>query len=393
VNGDIEALLRSGLAEQAERAPGSVEDPALADLAIAGAHRIRRRRRIGAAAGGAGLLVIGAGVFAFQPLMDLQDQGTIAADTSSTAEVRNDLGMEFLVRSDDGYAIVNEDGETIPVGQDEPQSVLRLDDAYVLEDPEREVTDVYSLDGSMSASYASPGPNTYGTVNVAATEYALVTPNAEMTEESYALNDVTLAAVADATTFSVSYDLTLMNWDATTAVFTADIWSTTGGSESTYYFNDQNDWNLASVAAAGFESVAVIDSTNPDYVCVADLDAFGGVAREGEECGPFATDRIKDDLTATAGSDSAVAAVRATTDSVSGDMYFPMDAADLGEYEDRFYSSSMMFSDPYNRWEVSYNPDDATWMMIDYTGETPVMSLLTPPAGAVLPVADYVPSG
>ncbi|MEU6246295.1 hypothetical protein [Glycomyces sp. NPDC047010] len=392
MNGDIEALLRSGLAEQAERAPRAVEDPALADLAIAGAHRIRRRRRVGAAAGGAGLLVLGAGVFAFQPLMDMQDQGTIAADSSSTEEVRSDLGMEFLVEDDDGYAIVNEDGKTIPVGADEPESVLRLQDAYVLQDPDRDKTDLYSLDGSMSASFASPAPETYGTVNIPATEYAMVTPNAEMTEESYALNDVTLAAVADATTFSVSYDLTLVNWDSSTAVFTADVWSTTGGSESTYYFNDQNDWNLASVAAAGFESVAVIDSSNTGYVCVADLDAFGGVAREGEECGPFETERMKDDLVATAGTDGALATVTDTVDRVGGEVYFPMDSVDLGDYQDQFYTSSMLFADPYNRWEISYDPGDATWMMVDYTGETPVMSLLTPPSGAVFPVMDYVRS-
>ncbi|NUQ88563.1 MAG: hypothetical protein HOQ43_08895, partial [Glycomyces artemisiae] len=72
MNGDIEALLRSGLAEQAERAPETADDAGLADLAIAGAHRIRRRRRIGAAAGGAGILVIGAGVFALQPLLDME---------------------------------------------------------------------------------------------------------------------------------------------------------------------------------------------------------------------------------------------------------------------------------------------------------------------------------
>ncbi|MEU5874872.1 hypothetical protein AB0A73_25330 [Glycomyces sp. NPDC047369] len=392
MNGDIEALLRSGLAEQAERAPETVDDPALADLAIAGAHRIRRRRRIGAAAGGAGLLVIGAGVFALQPLLDMQDQGGASVGSSSTSEVAADMGMEFVVEADGGgYEILNDDGDTVHIGDVEPESVYRLQDAYVLQSPSRQTTEVLSLDGTSGATYEWPSPDTYSVVNVDATGYATVTPNSDMTFEQYTLNNVTIAAVSEAVEFSVSYDLTLQNWDSSTAVFSADLWSTTGGSESTYYFNSEFDWNFGALADAGFESVAVVDSVNTDYVCVADLDAFGGVAREGEECGPVGTERIRADIEATSGDDDALTAVTDTVDRLQGEGYSTMSELNLGDYQDRFYDTDMFFNDPFFRWELSYDPGDATWMMIDYTQDPAVMSLLTPPPGAVMPVMDYLP--
>ncbi|WP_335986339.1 hypothetical protein [Glycomyces sp. MUSA5-2] len=391
MNGDIEALLRSGLAEQAERAPEAADDAGLADLAIAGAHRIRRRRRIGAAAGGAGLLVIGAGVFALQPLLDMEDQGTIAADSTSTAEARGEFDMEFVIDTGGEYAILNQDGDTVPIGDTEPDSVYRLQDGYVLSSSSQQTTGVVSLDGSMSSSADWPSPDTYTTVNVDATGYAMVTPDADLTFELYTLNDVAADAVAEPTSFSVSYDLTLANWNTSTAVFTADLWSTTGGGESTYYFNSEYDWNLAALADAGFESVAVVDATNTDYVCVADLDANGGVAREGEECGPVGTERIKADIEATSQDDSAVALVDDTVDHFQSTVYYPMSELDLGEYEDEYYSSSMMFIDPFNRWEMSYNRGDTTWLMIDYSEDPAYMTILSPPSGAVMPVMDYIP--
>jgi len=396
VSGDIESLLRSELAELADAAPPSINDPGLADLAIAGAGRIRRRRRISAAASGAGLLVLGAAVFVWQPWVapDLND-GTIAADTS-TSEAQSELDMEFVVEDESGvYQVLNEDGDYIPLGNQEPTSVYRLTDSYMYE-TESEVS-LTSFDGTTGSDFEKSNAETYTKVNSDATQIALVSPNAEYTAEAYRLVDVTMtdataeAADAPEINFTANYLLTLEDWSASTAVFTSDLTSTTGGDSGAYFFEEEFNWGLESVAAAGFESVAVVDTTDPNYVCVADLDAGVGLARAGEECGQVDSDVIQTELNAAAADDSAGEMAEAAIARYTGsDLYSIFGDYDLGEYEDRFYESGGMWTDPLGRWEMSGTHGEETWLLLDVTGEEPVLSELTPPKGVMMPVLSYV---
>ncbi|GAA1692829.1 hypothetical protein GCM10009830_45800 [Glycomyces endophyticus] len=392
MNGDIEALLRSGLAEQAERAPATVDDPALADLAIAGAHRIRRRRRVAAAAGGTGLLVLGAGAFVLQPLLDGQDQGPSAADTSTTTEARNELGMEFLVEGVDGYEVLNEDGDTVMLASYAPEDVFRLADGYMVVSSEEQTTEVVSLDGGSSFGMTWPSENTYNLVNTAATQFAMVTPNAEVTAESYAISSAVIADQTSTVEFTTSYDLTLSDWSDTTTVFSADLWSTTAGEENNWYFDEEYDWNLQSVGVAGYESAVFVDQSNPSYVCVADLSPGVGVAKNTEDCGEFDSSYVQESLKAASADDAAADLVGAAVDKAAG-MTVLAEASpqDLGDHEDRYYQSDYIQYDPYGRWEVGYSRGDETWVLIDYTEDPPVVSSLTPPEGAVMPVLDYRP--
>ncbi|RRR97655.1 hypothetical protein [Glycomyces terrestris] len=407
MNGDIEALLRSGLAEQAERAPATVDDPALADLAIAGAHRIRRRRRVAAAASGAGLLVLGAGAFVLHPLLKGDDQAPSAADTT-TAEVRNELGMEFVVQDGDGaYQVINEDGDRVDLMtqqaadsaqvlplEDASQEVWRLEEGYLVVSHAAQTTELMTLDGTESIAMAWPSDSTYNVVNGAATEFAMVTPNAEVTEEDYEITSALISGEATTTQFTTSFELTLNDWSDSTTVFTADLWSTTAGESKTWHFDEQYDWNLASVGQAGYESAVIVDHSNPTFVCVADLEPGGGLAQVGEDCGESGSEFVQTSLLEASGDEEAVGLVDAAVAKLSGttdSMFTTPEAADLGEYEDRFYQADYIQYDPSGRWELSYSRGDATWILVDYTGSEPAVSMLTPPAGAVGPVLDFRP--
>ncbi|GAA2294369.1 hypothetical protein GCM10009853_057960 [Glycomyces scopariae] len=393
MNGDIEALLRSGLAEQAERAPATVDDPALADLAIAGAHRIRRRRRAAAGATGAGLLVLGAGAFVLQPLLATEDQGQLAADTS-TSEVRNELGMEFLIQDDEGYQVINDDGDRVALVDYAPQDVYRLADAYLVVSAEEQTTELIGLDGAAGRGMSWPSEMTYNVVNSEATQFAMVTSNADYTEESYAIND---AVIADRTTtieFTTNFELTLADWSASTTVFTADLWSTTAGQEKRWFFDEQYSWNLESVGYAGYQSAVILDQQDPSFVCVADLEPGSGLAQVGEDCGRVDSPFVQEALGAAAVDETAADLVDTAVAEFSGEgtqIYADSEPADLGDYEDQYYQAEYSQLDPSGRWELSYSRGDSTWILVDYTGDDPAVSILTPPEGAVMPVLDCRP--
>lgn len=391
MNGDIEALLRSGLAEQAERAPETIDDPALADLAIAGAHRIRRRRRIAAAAGAACVLAFGGIAFVLKPLLNTDDQTPSAADTT-TVEVRNELGMEFLVEGDGGYHVINDSGDRVTLMEEGlPDEVFRLESGYLVTSAEAQSTTYTHLDGTMAVSTEWPSEYTRTVVNGAATEFALATPNDEGTEETYEINKpgVTGEEIA-AVEFTTSTDVMLADWSETTAVFSAELWSTTAGQEKLWHFDEQYGWNLDEVGVAGYESAVILDFANPNFICVADLDAGEGLAVIGEYCGDYQSEVVQAELVAASGDDSTAELVDNAVTKATGGVALMIEP-DLGEYETSFYEADFLQYDPYGRWELSYSRDDSTWLLIDYTGEEPVVSRLTPPAGAIMPVLDQRP--
>jgi hypothetical protein len=387
VSDDIEELLRSGLAEKADTAP-VFDDPGLADLAIAGAGRIRRRRRIASAASGAGLLVLGAAVVVWQPWALPGDggDGVTAADTS-TVEVQSELDMEFVYEDGGTYNVLNQNGDSIALGDTEPNSVFKLADSYLADSAE----DVWtvSYDGETGLSYPKPSEETYTVVNGAGDQFALITPTVDYESEVIELYDVTVAGGdPKPVSFTTAYAVTLADWNATTAVFTADLNSVTGGDEGTYYFNDDLEYGLDSVAAAGFESALLVDTTEPTNVCVSDLDPEAGTAGGTEQCGPVDSGAVQDELVAAAGDAVADPAALADAAIPMEEEEYPLGGIDLGEFEDRFYQSTN-WTDPNGLWQLAGDRGDRTWLLIDDSGERPTLSELAPPTGTIMPVLSY----
>lgn len=389
---DIEALLRSGLAERAHAVP-DFDDPGLADLAIAGAGRLRRRRRAAAAASGAGLLVLGAAVV-WNPVIGLHDdgKGDMSAADTSTVEVQNELGMEFFIEdADGGYSVLTEEGDSLAFDAEEPmQFVYRLTTQYMLESE----SDVWTLDldGDPLASFAKPSPETTTKVNSAGDRYAMVTPNADYTEEEYSLVDVSLHEETETVEFTTNFAITLEDWNATTAVFTADLYSAATGEAKAMWFNDERNFGLETVSAAGLEAAVLVDQTDPNYVCVSDLDA-AGVASGQEQCGPLQSEVIQESLSAAAGEEGVEDAAAIAEGVVAKLQPDTMSAADvevdMGEFQDRYERATEYWTDPAGRWVVWANRGDETWLLIDMTADEPVVSELDPPDGALMPVVSY----
>lgn len=391
---DIEDLLRSGLAARADAAP-SYDDPGLADAAIAGAGRIRRRRRVASAASGAGLLVLGAAAFVYQPWFTTDDHdgdGTTAADTS-TVEVQNELDMEFVIADDSGsYSVLNQDGDSVALGDTEPTYVYRLADAYLAESP-GEVWTV-SVDGASGATYPKATEESYTKVSTGGEQFAIVTPTSDYESEEYSLYDVTIAdseteEEVEPVAFTTSYAVTLADWNETTAVFTADLNSVTGGSSGSYYFNDDLEYGLETVSTAGFEAALLVDSTDPSNVCVSDLYPAEGTASGTEYCGPIDSAELQSEFVAATGTEVDPAAVSESVKDQVGGEYIPLADADLGKYETRYLESMYYWTDPADRWQVSGTPGEDTWLLVDASGEEPKLSELEPPSGALMPVLSY----
>lgn len=381
MSGDIESLLRQGLADVAAGAPQNYDDAGLAALAISGAGRIKRRRRIGAAASGASLLVLGAAVVVWQPWMGVNgDNGLTAADTS-TAEAQAELSMEFLVETDLGFEVLNENGELVPLTDTEPVQVFRLTDSYLYETTHG--IGLTSVDGTMGASIDKGSEDTRTTVNSAGTEYTLATPMDDYTTETYVFSEGVVEAEEPLNEFTTSYELTLEDWTGTTTVFSGDLRSTTGqDGVGTYHFNYEMDWGLESVGAAGFEMAVIADYSDPDFVCVSDLAPFENYAPEGETCGQIDSTPIQEALEAAAGDTDFVPEV------VENLRFAYLDEiVELGDYADRFYNVEGYWPDPFGNWLISGNPGEETWMLIDnVTGDEPFLAELAVPDGAVMPV-------
>jgi hypothetical protein len=385
---DIEALLRSGMAERAGAAP-TVDDPGLADLAIAGAGRLRRRRRVASAAGGAGLAVLGVAAFVWNPWIGFGDGDgdQMAADTS-TVEVQDEFAMEFVVYEDEAYHVFNEDGDTIPLDVDEPMSdVYKLSTAYLWE-TETEVWTA-SFDGQSGTAVERPSAETSIDVNGAGDQYLMYTPSTDYSMSDYEVTDLSSPDLSATATFTTSAVMTLEDWDASTVVFTTDLHSSAAGESGEWYFNSEYDLGLEAVSAAGYESAVLVDTTDPNFVCVSDLDA-AGTASGGEQCGLIGDEEVQAQIDVASGRNSdPVPLVQGVVESYSFDTMIEVPELDLGEYEGEYNNASSIWSDPKGEWELAGNPGDETWILIDSSGETPVVSELEVPEGAVQPVLSY----
>jgi hypothetical protein len=133
----------------------------------------------------------------------------------------------------------------------------------------------------------------------------------------------------------------------------------------------------------------LVDTTDPNFVCVSDLDA-AGTASGGEQCGLIGDEEVQAQIDVASGRNSdPVPLVQGVVESYSFDTMIEVPELDLGEYEGEYNNASSIWSDPKGEWELAGNPGDETWILIDSSGETPVVSELEVPEGAVQPVLSY----
>jgi hypothetical protein len=384
VNEDIEELLRAELAGRADSAQVSSGE-GLAEAAIAGAGRIRRRRRIGAAAGGIGLVVFGAAAAVWLP-----GGGDVFDDSPSVAtsaeEARSELAIEFVVERGGSYGVVSAENEYIPLSvQDRPQSVERLRESYVVSASEQ--VEVTSLDGSSSTEYGIPAGFFSTLVRSDAEGFAVQYYNVPAERQTYELFPADPEATASPAVLELSDELNLEDWNEDTLVFSTDLISVTGGESLPHYFNDQHDWGLDTAADAGYESVAVVDLFQPSYVCVSDL-VPGAPAPESEECGYLQDEEIETLLAEASGDGSAPGFVEEVAGSFFGEV-LDDEVRGSPSTEAQLFEAENLFIDPLGRWRIGFSEQDETWALLDTTGDEPFLSDLHPPEGALLPVVSY----
>ncbi|WP_051393445.1 hypothetical protein [Glycomyces arizonensis] len=380
---DLEHLLRTELAGRAESAP-PLHGEGLADAAIAGAGRIRRRRRLGAAAGGLGLVVFGAAVAIWLPGAGGLEQAPPVATT--VEEAQSELDIEFVVEREGAYGVVNADDEYIPLHAEQaPQRAERLQDTYVVSSPMWvEVTD---LDGAESVGYEVPSDDFHTVVRSDAESFAVNYPAGDSGRQLYQLFPADASPSTDPLSLDLTTEITLQDWSDSLLVFSGDLTGVTGGASGTYYFNDQYDWGLDTVAAAGYESAVITDYNNPDYVCVADLQP-GGSAAESEECG-YLSEYATETMIADASADSAAPGLvtHVSTTYYSEGLETEIEGDD--SLQQQLFDSEHQFVDPLGRWQIAFSSEDETWALLDMESEPAAVSELPPPEGALMPVVSY----
>ncbi|MCH7231263.1 hypothetical protein L0U85_10420 [Glycomyces sp. L485] len=384
---DLEDLLRAELAGRAGTVSPSYTD-GLADAAISGARRIRRRRRVGAAAGGLGLIVLGAAVAVWTPWTGggLTDAPPAA---TSAEEVQNELSVEFVVERDGGYGIVNTDDEFIPLNiEDEPVSAERLQDAYVVTGAES--VNLVTLDGATVNPYeAVAGDERELLVRGDGQGFAVSYPNADVTR---LMHEMYPGRVFDEPegpmVLDLAFDVVLRDWSDDVVLLAADLSSVNGGAAGgPYNFNAEFDYGLESVAAAGYEAAILADTSEPNYLCVSDLEP-GNVDVGSEQCGYLGDDETAPMIVEASRDETAPDMVAEYNDTWFGDADGG-GLTDPGTFSQELTVRDHYYMDPNGRWQLGYGSGDQTWTLLDTSGEDAFVSELTPPEGALFPVLSH----
>ncbi|THV43206.1 hypothetical protein [Glycomyces buryatensis] len=395
---DLERMLREELSERAGSAPVSFTDQGLADAAIGGAKRIRRRRRVSAAAGGMSLVVLGAITVAWQPWAGLVQTDDPAP--TSTADVQETLAMDILLEDDDidGYAVLNADGETIPMEfvEGDPIEAYRLSDAYVVQT--QTSINVATLDGS-SAFSLEPGVDweDWGTpVRSDGEEFAVT----YVTDDNRQSFEIVQNSSGDFTSevFETAAEISLLDWSDSVAVFSGDLNTATGGVPGSYQFNADHEWGLEAASGA-FESVVVLDDYNPGFACVSDLDPEAGTASERETCDSVEDEDFQQTVADFSGDEQAAELVERVNTEWYGEEEGFLEADDIyesGEPEDDpAFDAENWYIAADGSWEIYFDTGDETWTLAEYgeDGDDGVeeakLSEFTAPVGAVMPVVSY----
>ena len=383
---ELEDLLRSEFAARTRQIPAPRSD--LADAAIGGARRLRRRRRLAAGAGGAAAAVLAAAL-AWTPLSALvESEGRLpAAGGLSTEEVRSEFDLEFVAEREGRFGVVNTEDEFIEFTdlEQEPLSVKRFDRAYAVVAAE-EVT-LYSLDGSDSGTIVMPdGFETALRGSSDAAQFALVSFDAtdSTRRTDYRIYPAEVAAMeAEPVEFTAGNELTLQDWDASTAVFSGPLHSVTASVPGTYNFEAEFDWGMQAVGRAGFETAVIVDEADPGFACVSDLEPGVGAALF-EECGSVADPQVQASMAESGSGQGAVEMVTATSQRWQDEGVFAGDGR-----QEEFYQSERHYFDPWNRWWIAFSGEDETWKLLDLTGADHEVSELAPPPGALFPVESF----
>ena len=388
MNDDLESFLRAELAGRAESAPVAFDD-GLADTAIGGAKRIRRRRRIGAAAGGLSLVVLGTVSVVWMPW---QTNGITDGPPAATSveEAQTELDIEFVVERGGGWGIVTTDDDYVPLEvEDEPLEVKRLADSYMV--AEDTAVELVSFNGTERLTYESPTRYEEYFIQVRGDgeAFALTYNDIDYTRQYIDIYPDEIAQEPEGpTSIELSYEPMLVDWTDEVMVLSASLLSDTAGEAGTFYFNDQYDWNIEAIGAAGYEAAVFIDGEVPGFACVSDLRPGELSASESEECGYLEDEPIQQLLTdAAAGESEAVERVADITDRHNSEVDLFSNTDD--ETAELMYESEHIFSDPNGEWQLAFSSRDDTWTLLDLTGEEPVVSELTPPDGALFPVVSH----
>lgn len=381
MNDHFEDLLRAEFAGRAESAP-TADGDGLADAAIAGAGRIRRRR-LAAAAGGLAVVVLGVTGAVWLPWSGIGS--TDPPGDTTVQEAQNELDIEFAVERESTYGVVNADDEYIPLSTEQPPThVERLQGSYMVSSDR--LVEVTSLDGRSSVAYELSADIFSTVVRGDAEAFAIEYFSADTGRTVHQLLPA-YARSADPIVLDLSPELRLEDWNDDLLVFSSGLTDVSGGASGTYYFNAEHEWGLETVASAGYEAVVVTDDTDPDYVCVADLNP-GTAFAESEECG-YRTDDFIENMIATASGDDAAPGLVEKVGADFSEEEVETDIAGDPKIADRLRESDHQFTDPLGRWQIAFDSSDETWALLDTTGEEPVVTELRPPDGALMPVVSH----
>jgi hypothetical protein len=374
---DFETFLGKQLHSLPVDAPAGFDGAAVTGRAVAAARR-RRRRQVVAAAGTACVLMIGA-------VLSLPFWKPVRGPQPSASPPPPVLpAIEFVVRDDEGFAVINADGERVPLPDAEPSSVFRTARSYLVVSLAGLSTVEIELDGTVTSEFAWPTPATSTVLNAEGTQFAF----ASMVEDDmveYVVFDVPAVDDSSLTPFKAAGSMTLVDWSDSIAVFSADALPEIAGNSDPQQGTEQFLGSLQSVGDAGFAAAAVIDPADPGRVCVTAFEP-GATVGGMDECGRIDTAAVKSAIIGAAGDEAydVVAGTVARWTLASG-----RPAPDLGEFADEYEAAERYWADPGLRWDLACDGSYSDWVRVDHSDDgSSTASAAEVPEGAIMPVLE-----
>jgi hypothetical protein len=374
---DFETFLGKELGGLSADAPAGFDGAAVTGRAVAAARR-RRRRQVVAAAGTACVLMIGAVLSLpfWKPVREPQQPANAPAPVLPA--------IEFVVRDDEGFAVINADGERVPLPDVEPSNVFRTARSYLVVSLASQSTVEIALDGTVTSGLTWPTGATSTTLNAAGTGFALASMvEADMTE--YTVFDVPAVDNTALVPFKAPAGMTLVDWSDSIAVFSADAMPEITDNSEPQLGTEQLLDSLQSVGEAGFAAAAVVDPADPGRVCVTEF-APGLSASGIEQCGRIDTAAVKSAVIRAAGDEAydVVAGTVARWTLASG-----RPAPDLGEFADEYEAAERYWADPGLRWDLACDGSYSDWVRVDHSDDgSSTASAAEVPEGAIMPVLE-----
>ncbi|WP_035697611.1 hypothetical protein, partial [Glycomyces tenuis] len=305
---------------------------------------------------------------------------------TTVEEAQSGLDIEFAVERDGAYGVVTADDEYIPLGSPQrPTYVQRLQASYVASS--QRWVEITALDGSESVGYELPADEFTTVVRSDAEAFAANYYDMDSGRTVYTLFPGDARGTGHTPILELAPELMLEDWSDSVMVLSGSLIDVTGGDIGTHHFNVEYDWGLETAAVAGYESVVVADTSDPRYVCVADLQP-GVELAESEECGYLGEGDTDELITFASVDEAAPGLVTEVSDTFFED---GLETEIIGDAqaEEQLLESEHQFVDPLGRWQIAFGPQDVTWALLDTTGEEASVSQLRPPEGALMPVVSH----